>query len=174
MRKLMSAAAVAAVLVALALPAAPPGEAHEGHIHAGVPEFIDPEDGAAVRNPVVVHFGIADAPDDRAAAVAKAHEKMGGAHMHLLVDSDPPPPGEPVPMDDGHQHFMAGETEATLNLPPGRHTLQLLLAGEDHMPSDPPIVSRKLTITVEGGSPAAARASDAIPAPPSQPHRHKH
>src|SRR5690348_12987226 len=126
MRKLMSAVAVAALL-ALNLPVA---EAHEGHIHAGVPEFIDPDNGATLPNPVVVHFGIADAPKDRAAAVAKAYKKMagGGGHIHLLVDSALPPKGEPVPMDDRHRHFMEGETEATLDLPPGRHTLQLLLA----------------------------------------------
>ena len=160
MRKLMSATAVAALL-ALTPPAA---EAHEGHIHSGVPEFIDPDNGATVPNPVVVHFGIADPPKSRAAAVAKAYKKMagGGGHIHLLVDSALPPKGEPVPMDDRHRHFIEGETEATLDLPPGRHTLQLLLAGEDHMPTDPPIVSQKLTITVKRGKPVA-QASPAMP-----------
>jgi hypothetical protein len=54
-----------------------------------------------------------------------------------------------VPSDRSHLHFGAGETEARIELPPGRHTLQLLLADKDHIPHDPPIHSRKITVTVK-------------------------
>jgi hypothetical protein len=56
---------------------------------------------------------------------------------------------EPVPSDRSHLHFGAGETEARIELPPGRHTLQLLLADKDHIPHDPPVHSKKITVTVK-------------------------
>jgi hypothetical protein len=56
---------------------------------------------------------------------------------------------EPIPADRTHVHFGAGQTEARLELPPGRHTLQLVLGDADHVPFNPPVVSRKITITVQ-------------------------
>ena len=69
-------------------------------------------------------------------------------HHHLLIDTDPPPMTEPIPNDRNHLHFGAGETEARVELPPGKHTLQLLLGDKDHMPHNPPVMSKKITITV--------------------------
>jgi hypothetical protein len=70
-------------------------------------------------------------------------------HHHLLVDTDLPPMDEPIPNNKTHLHFGGGQTEARLELPPGRHTLQLLLGDADHVPFDPPVVSEKITITVK-------------------------
>ena len=56
---------------------------------------------------------------------------------------------QPIPSDDTHRHFGGGQTETTLKLPPGRHTLQLLLGDKNHIPHDPPVVSQKITITVK-------------------------
>lgn len=70
-------------------------------------------------------------------------------HHHLLVDTGLPPADEPVPFDKNHLHFGAGQTETVLKLSPGRHTLQLIVADHEHFPHTPPIVSRKITITVE-------------------------
>lgn len=69
-------------------------------------------------------------------------------HHHLLIDSELPPFDEPIPSDRNHLHFGAGETEARIELPPGKHTLQLLLGDPNHIPHDPPIYSKKISITV--------------------------
>jgi hypothetical protein len=69
-------------------------------------------------------------------------------HHHLLIDTEPPSMTEPIPNDRNHLHFGAGETEARVELPPGKHTLQLLMGDKDHMPHAPPIMSKKITITV--------------------------
>lgn len=70
-------------------------------------------------------------------------------HHHLLVDTELPPLDQQIPNDRNHLHFGAGETEARVELPPGKHTLQLLLGDHDHVPHDPPIYSRQITVTVK-------------------------
>jgi hypothetical protein len=70
-------------------------------------------------------------------------------HHHLLIDTDLPPPDQPIPSDRNHLHFGAGETETMLELPPGRHTLQLLMGDDKHIPHNPPIYSKKITIIVK-------------------------
>lgn len=70
-------------------------------------------------------------------------------HHHLLVDTDLPAPGEVIPSDRQHLHFGAGETETMLELPPGKHTLQLLMGDENHIAHTPPVHSKKITITVK-------------------------
>jgi hypothetical protein len=69
-------------------------------------------------------------------------------HHHLLIDTELPPLTEPIPSDRNHLHFGAGETEARVELPPGMHTLQLLLGDMNHVPHKPPVMSKKITITV--------------------------
>jgi hypothetical protein len=70
-------------------------------------------------------------------------------HHHLLIDVDLPPAGQEIPSDRNHLHFGAGETETTIELPPGKHTLQLLMGDEHHVPHTPPVASQKITITVK-------------------------
>ena len=70
-------------------------------------------------------------------------------HHHLLIDTDLPPAGQPIPSDRQHLHYGAGETETLLELPPGTHTLQLLMGDENHVPHVPPVTSKKITITVK-------------------------
>ena len=69
-------------------------------------------------------------------------------HHHLIIDADLPPLDQPIPNDKNHLHFGAGQTEVRIELPPGKHTLQLLLGNADHIPQNPPIMSKKITITV--------------------------
>jgi len=69
-------------------------------------------------------------------------------HHHLLIDTDLPPMDQQIPSDRNHLHFGAGETEARIELPPGKHTLQLLLGDHDHIPHDPPVHSKKISIIV--------------------------
>ena len=70
-------------------------------------------------------------------------------HHHLLIDTDLPSLGEQIPSDRNHLHFGAGETEGRIELPPGKHTLQLLLGDHDHVPHDPPVYSKKISIIVQ-------------------------
>ncbi|MDR5857459.1 DUF4399 domain-containing protein [Caballeronia sp. LZ062] len=69
-------------------------------------------------------------------------------HHHLLIDTDLPPLDQEIPSDRNHLHYGAGETETMLELPPGKHTLQLLLADDRHIPHNPPVYSKKITIYV--------------------------
>ncbi|HEY8509811.1 MAG TPA: DUF4399 domain-containing protein [Steroidobacteraceae bacterium] len=106
--------------------------------------IISPKDGATVKNPVLVQFGL------KGMGVAPAGVKFEGAgHHHLLVDTDPPADlSQPLPTTDKILHFGKGQTETTLTLSPGKHTLQLVLGDELHRPHDPPVMSKKITITV--------------------------
>lgn len=72
-------------------------------------------------------------------------------HHHLLIDTDLPPMDQPIPNDRHHLHFGAGQTETIIELPPGRHTLQLLMGDGNHVPQNPPLYSRKITVTVRPG-----------------------
>lgn len=122
-------------LLALAATPAPPG--------ADV-YFISPKDGATVSGPVTVRFGL------KGMGVAPAGtQKDATGHHHLLIDADLPPLDQPVPTDDHHRHFGAGQTETVITLPPGKHTLQLLLGDFAHTPHEPPVMSPKISITVE-------------------------
>jgi hypothetical protein len=69
-------------------------------------------------------------------------------HHHLLIDTDLPPLDQEIPSDRNHLHFGAGETDARIELPPGKHTLQLILGDQNHVPHVPPVYSKKITITV--------------------------
>jgi Domain of unknown function (DUF4399) len=75
-------------------------------------------------------------------------EKANTGHHHVLVDTDLPPLDQEIPNDKHHLHFGAGQTEARVELPPGRHTLQLLLGDENHVPHNPPLYSKKITVLV--------------------------
>ena len=106
--------------------------------------FISPQDGATVKSPVTVRFGL------RGMGVAPAGVAIENTgHHHLLIDAELPPQNVPVPADANHVHFGKGQTEASVTLAPGRHRLQLLLGDHLHIPHDPPVASKPITITVE-------------------------
>lgn len=107
--------------------------------------FISPKDGEVVGQEVTVRFGL------RGMGVSPAGTmKEGTGHHHLLIDADDLPPLDmPIPADANHVHFGGGQTETTIKLTPGKHTLQLDLADALHMQFNPPIVSKKITVTVK-------------------------
>lgn len=107
--------------------------------------IISPKDGATVGSEVTVQFGL------KGMGVAPAGvQKEGTGHHHLLVDvKDLPAAGAPIPNDATHIHFGKGQTETSLKLAPGTHTLQLELADENHIPFEPVLVSKKITIHVK-------------------------
>jgi hypothetical protein len=108
--------------------------------------FIWPQDGAVIAGGKFwVRMGL------RNMGVApKGTVVADTGHHHLLIDTElPQNMNEAIPNDREHLHFGAGETEARVELPPGQHTLQLLLGDKDHVPHDPPIHSKKITVTVK-------------------------
>lgn len=69
-------------------------------------------------------------------------------HHHVLIDTELSPFDQEIPSDRNHLHFGGGQTEARIELPPGRHTLQLLFGDHNHVPHNPPKFSKKITIIV--------------------------
>ncbi len=107
--------------------------------------IISPAHGEVVNNPVTVRFGLIGM------GVAPAGiDKSGTGHHHLLIDVRTPPPiDKPLPADDNHKHFGGGQTQTTLKLSPGKHTLQLMMGDKTHIPHNPPVISEKITIMVK-------------------------
>lgn len=107
--------------------------------------IISPQDGAVVENPVTVRFGL------RGMGVAPAGiDKAMTGHHHLLIDVMAlPSMDKPLPSDDRHRHFGAGQTEVELHLEPGEHRLQLIMGDMNHVPFSPPLMSKPVTITVK-------------------------
>ena len=106
--------------------------------------FIWPSDGERIRGAFWCRFGL------RNMGVTHAGDEFpNSGHHHLLIDVDETLAlDEPIPNDKKHLHFGGGQTEARIELPPGPHTLQLVLADAKHIPFDPPILSKKIRITV--------------------------
>lgn len=105
--------------------------------------FIYPHDGETIYPKSTIRFGLKNM------GVAPAGiRKEGTGHHHLLIDVDAPPLGRPIPNDPNHIHLGGGQTEKKITLSRGRHTLQLLLADDEHVPHDPPVMSRKITVYV--------------------------
>lgn len=104
--------------------------------------IISPADGATVASTFTVQFGL------KGMGVSPAGiEKANTGHHHLLIDGELPPAGKP--MGKEVQHFGGGQTEASVSLTPGKHTLQLVLGNHFHVPHNPPVVSEKITVTVK-------------------------
>jgi hypothetical protein len=105
--------------------------------------FVELGDGSHLPPRATIRFGLANM------GVAPAGiEKGNTGHHHLLIDTKPPPLDEPIPNDFNHLHFGAGQTEAVVNLPLGAHTLQLLLGDENHVPHNPPVMSKPIRVIV--------------------------
>lgn len=107
--------------------------------------FISPQDGDVVSREFTLQFGL------KGMGVAPAGvQKDNTGHHHLLIDVDTLPAMDvPLPATDHIKHFGGGQTETTLTLEPGQHTLQLLLGDYAHIPLNSPVMSKKITITVE-------------------------
>lgn len=116
--------------------------------------FIYPKDGETIFPSSTIRFGL------RNMGVAPAGvAKPNTGHHHLLVDVPTPALDEPIPSDLNHIHLGGGQTERRITLSPGKHTLQLLLADENHVPHDPPVMSERITVMVMpgGGKPTRRR-----------------
>ena len=105
--------------------------------------FIEPKDGATVKGPVRVVMGLSGM------GIAPAGiDSPDTGHHHVLVGVDKLDTTGPIPTNDQHRHFGRGQTETTLDLPAGTHTLQLVLGDRNHIPHNPPVMSERITVTV--------------------------
>lgn len=107
--------------------------------------IISPSDGETVSAPFTVQFGLSGM------GIAPAGvDRPNTGHHHLLVDvNELPPLTEPLQGSEQVLHYGAGQTETQLSLSPGAHTLQLILGNYSHIPHDKPVISDKITVTVE-------------------------
>ena len=113
---------------------------HDAYVYIGWPL-----DGATVGTKFKVWFGTRNFGIAPAGVTTK-----NTGHHHLLIDVPLPPLDQPIPNDRNHLHFGLGQTETMVELPPGKHTLQLLVGDADHVPHDPPVMSRRITIYLRG------------------------
>ena len=140
MRNIVLASAFALILAAL--------PAQAGGWPAGARlTILGPANGATVSGPVTVVMGLAGL------GVAPAGvDRPDTGHHHILVDA-PAPEGavleESMPADDHVKHFGGGQTQTDLKLAPGMHTLQLIFGDQNHIPHNPPLLSEKITVTVQ-------------------------
>jgi hypothetical protein len=106
--------------------------------------FITPENNVRVGETFKVKFGLTDM------GVAPAGVDIENTgHHHLLIDLDELPElDQPLPKNEQILHFGGGQTETSLTLPSGKHTLQLVLGNYQHIPHDHPVMSNKITVTV--------------------------
>jgi Domain of unknown function (DUF4399) len=107
--------------------------------------IISPKDGATITGPFWCVFGL------RGMGITHAGDQFpSSGHHHLFIDVDEPlNPSEPIPQDKQHLHYGSRQTEAHIQLSPGQHTLQLVLGDAKHFPFNPPLVSKKITITIK-------------------------
>ena len=105
--------------------------------------FINVKDGQILKSPFLVQFGLTG---EMGIAPALADWPDTG-HHHLIINA--PPPNENKAISKKQLHLHKGETEITVKLPPGKHTLQAVLGDYSHIPHDPPVMSEVITVTVE-------------------------
>jgi hypothetical protein len=109
--------------------------------------FVEPKNGAEISGPVKVVMGVSGIEIAPAGT-----DKANTGHHHILIDTDVPT-GEkaeyPLPAEDNIKHFGKGQTETSLTLTPGKHSLQLVVGDGNHIPYDPALASEKIYITVK-------------------------
>jgi len=106
--------------------------------------FVNLKNGETVASPMLIQFGL------RGMGVAPAGiEKAGTGHHHLLIDVSELDVNAPIAVSDQLRHFGLGQTEVTLEMKPGLHTLQLLMGDQNHIPHHPVVMSERIRITVK-------------------------
>jgi hypothetical protein len=106
--------------------------------------FLELRDGDTVNETFLVQFVSSDFE-----IVPAGTERANAGHHHLLIDVDVLPSlDQPLPATDNIRHFGGGQTSTLVTLPPGDHTLQLILGDHIHVPHNPPVMSPKIHITV--------------------------
>ena len=106
--------------------------------------FINLQDGDVLKSPFLIQFGLSGK------GVAPAGVDIDNTgHHHLLINVDEINYSLPIPSTNQHLHFGLGQTETNLDLPPGKHKLQLVLGNKYHMPLQPLLISKKIEVVIE-------------------------
>ena len=145
MKALLSRATIASVLLGASMLAT----AADGIPRSAPPEgakvfIVSPKDGATVDKTFTVKFGM-----EGLKLAPATDQEPGTGHHHLLVDVAEWDANAPLPANDNFRHFGLGQTETSLTLAPGMHTLQLVLGDQNHIPHPPVVASERITITVK-------------------------
>lgn len=106
--------------------------------------FADLKDGAVVTSPLLVKFAV-----EGVTLAPAGTEEAASGHHHLVIDAELPPADAPIPVSENYVHFGKAQTETTIELAPGSHTLQLVFANGLHVPFSPQLASEKITVTVK-------------------------
>jgi hypothetical protein len=118
------------------------------HLHAEETEphayVIHPKNGDVVSSPFKVIFGLKNF-----GVVPAGIDLEFAGHHHLLVNSPGIDYSKPIPADKNHLHFGKGQTETVLDLEPGEYQLQLVLGNYLHIPFNPSIESKIISIRVK-------------------------
>jgi Domain of unknown function (DUF4399) len=146
MMKLLAAVAAAGLALSVAGcgPTTPEGPKRTASPAGAKVFFVEPKNGAEVTSPVALKFGI-----EGMEVLPAGTEKQNSGHHHVLIDTKLTDLANPIPADDNHKHFGKGQTETTVDLKPGKHTLQLVLGDHNHIVHDPVVQSEVVTITVK-------------------------
>ena len=142
-------------------PAAPSASARKAAPTDARVYFVGLKNGDEIPSKITLLFGV-----EKMGVAPAGIDSPNTGHHHLLIDTKMPALDKPIPSDFNHLHFGAGQTEATLTLSPGKHTLQLLFADTDHVPHNPPVMSQPITVTVVPGKTAPTVVEPAKPATP--------
>ena len=134
--------------------------------------FVNLKNGDTVTSPFKVVFGLSP----NMGVAPSGVEKPNVGHHHLLIDKalTPEEMTQPITVDEQHVHFGKGQTETMVTLPPGKHTLQLVLGDWTHIPFKPPVQSEAITITVKADAAAAKPTTTAMMEESKETHRHHH
>jgi hypothetical protein len=111
----------------------------------GVPTILEPKNGETVTSPVTIRVGRSDGSVTGADRSADSH----GAHLHMIIDAPLPVAGKMIPMDSHHIHLMHGETQKTIPLAVGKHTIQLIEGSASHVAAADALRSDPVTFTVK-------------------------
>jgi hypothetical protein len=149
---------------------APPADAQSTAPAGAYSYFVNLKNGDTVTSPFKVVFGLSS----NMGVAPSGVEKANVGHHHILIDTTLKPEQEtqPIPVDDQHIHFGKGQTETMLTLPPGKHTLQLVLGDWTHVPFKPLVKSEVITVTVKAE--AAAKPSKKVEEAKAMYHHHHH
>lgn len=106
--------------------------------------FIEPKDGAEVTSPVTVRFGV----EGINLVLASSEVKLGSYH-HILIDTKLDDVNAAIQINANQLRLGLEQTETSMELTPGKHTLQLVLGDYNSIPHDPVVQSDMITITVK-------------------------
>jgi hypothetical protein len=140
--------AKSSILLVLALAPVPLTPLHGQGLRSPSPPgarvyFAGLDDGATIPADATIRFAV-----EGMSVVPASADKPNSGHHHLIIDSETPPLDREIPLDRRHLHFGSGQTETQIDLPPGEHTLQLVFGDKNHVPHDPPLVSKRITVNV--------------------------